>query len=99
MQWWDYVMVVGAFLIGIFAFWALSRSLGRALSQGSSPVADSMYGNYADSLRKQRRYARQHGGEWKDDEGAQLSGTVVAFPKARSKAAAHRPDRPARRAA
>jgi hypothetical protein len=78
-------MVVGVFLLGIFAFWALARSLGRALSQGSSPAADSMYGNYADSLRKQRRYARQHGGEGQHDEGAQPGGTVVAFPKARGR--------------
>lgn len=99
MRWWDYVMVVGVFLLGIFAFWALTKSLGRALSQGSSPPADSTYGNYADSLRKQRRYARQHGGEWKDDEGAPSGDTVVAFPKAPSETAAHHPDRPTRRAA
>ena len=99
MQWWDYVIVVGMLLIGISAFVALSTYLGRVLSQGSSPTADSMYGNYADSLRKQRRYARQHGEEWEDDEGAQPGGTVVAFPEARSKAAVHHPDRPASRAA
>jgi hypothetical protein len=28
-----------------------------------------MYPLYADPLRKQRRQARQHGGEWATDEG------------------------------
>ena len=94
MQWWDYVIVVGVLLIGISAFVALSAYMGRILSQEDSPAADTMYDNYADSLRKQHRYARQHGGERKDE-----GGTVVAFPEARSKAAVHHPDRAARRAA
>jgi len=29
-----------------------------------------MYSNYADSNRKQRKYAREHGGQWRDDEGS-----------------------------
>jgi hypothetical protein len=28
-----------------------------------------MYSSYADSNRKQRKYAREHGGQWRDDEG------------------------------
>jgi hypothetical protein len=31
-----------------------------------------MCASYADSLRKQRRYARQHGAEWTSDEGTDL---------------------------
>jgi hypothetical protein len=31
-----------------------------------------MYASYADSPRKQRRYARQHGAEWTSDEGTHL---------------------------
>ncbi len=37
MQWWDDVIVVAVLLAGIYVFWALSRYLGRALSQGDSP--------------------------------------------------------------
>lgn len=100
MQWWDYVIVVAVLLAGIYAFLVLSMYLGRALSQGDSPTADSMYGNYAGSLHKQRRYARQHGGQWKDHEGAQTGGTVIAFPgPPRGKTAGHDRDRPVRRAA
>jgi hypothetical protein len=28
-----------------------------------------LYPNYADSLHKQRRYAKEHGGEWTSDDG------------------------------
>ena len=34
-------------------------------------TAESMYANYADSIQKQRKYAREHGGQWRDDEGQQ----------------------------
>jgi hypothetical protein len=93
MHWWDYMVVVAVLLIGISAFVALCVYMGRVLSHGDSHEADTMYDNYADSLRKQRRYARQHGGQ-RTDEG----GTVVAFPEARSEAAVH-PARQDRRAA
>lgn len=93
MHWWDYVIVVAVLLAGISAFVALSAYMGRVLSHGDSREADTMYGNYADSLRKQRRYARQHSGQ-RADEG----GTLVAFPEARREAHVHdlgRQDRPA----
>ncbi len=99
MSWWEYVMIAAVFLVGIYAFLVLTRFLAGLLSYGSSRTADTMYDNYADSMPKQRRYARQHGGEWEDDEGTQSRDTVVAHPHARSKAAAHDPDRPASRAA
>jgi hypothetical protein len=28
-----------------------------------------MYDDYADSIRQQRKYAAEHGGEWRDGEG------------------------------
>ncbi|HUK72133.1 MAG TPA: hypothetical protein VLW50_25750 [Streptosporangiaceae bacterium] len=30
---------------------------------------ESIHDKYADSPRKQRRYATEHGGEWRDDDG------------------------------
>ena len=99
MSWWEYVIIVALFVAGIYAFLALTGSLTRFLSSGSCPTADTMYNNYADSIRKQRWYARQHGGEWKDDEDTRSRDTVVTHLSARSKAAAHHPGRPAGRAA
>ena len=56
MHWWDYMVVVAVLLMGISAFVALCVYMERVLSHGDSHEADTMYGNYADSLRKQRRY-------------------------------------------
>jgi hypothetical protein len=99
MSWWEYVITAAVLIAGIYAFVALTRYVTGFLSQGSSRTADTMYGNYADSLRKQQRYARQHGGEWEDDEGTRSRDAVVTHLHMRGRAAAHRPDRPARRAA
>jgi hypothetical protein len=43
----------------------------RILSRPTTRTAADMYASYADSLRKQRRYARRHGGDWTNDEGTQ----------------------------
>jgi hypothetical protein len=98
MSWWEYIIIAAVFLAGIYAFLAATRSLTGLLSYGSSRTADTMYDNYADSMRKQRRYARQHGEE-KDDEGTRSRDTVVTHLHARRKAAARHTDRQSRRAA
>jgi hypothetical protein len=67
MAWWEYVLVVAVLLAGVYGFWVLARYVTRFLSSGTDRTADSMYGNYADSLRRQRRYARKHGGQWHDE--------------------------------
>jgi hypothetical protein len=33
-------------------------------------TAEDLYPLYADSIRKQRKYAKEHGGQWRDDEGS-----------------------------
>ena len=43
--------------------WSLTRNTDR--------TADDLYSSYADSPRKQqRKYAREHGGQWRDHEGS-----------------------------
>ena len=37
------------------------------LSDKTDNTAEDMYDRYGDSLDKQRRYAQERGGEWKDD--------------------------------
>jgi hypothetical protein len=68
MAWWEYVLVVAVLLAGIYGFLVLTGYTTRFLGSGTDRTAESMYGNYADSLRKQGRYARKHGGQWHDDE-------------------------------
>jgi len=61
--WWLYVIVVAVLLFGIYAFLTLAGFETRVLSRRTSRTAEDMYPNYADSQRKQRRNADQHGGE------------------------------------
>jgi hypothetical protein len=66
--WWEYIIIAGVLLFGIYAFASLAGFQTRLMTRRGSRTVESMYDDYADSRRKQRRYARQHGGEWKDDE-------------------------------
>ena len=99
MSWWEYVIVAGVLLAGIYAFLVLTGYVTKFLSSGDDNTADTMYGNYADSLRKQRRYARQHGRERKDDEGPRSRDAAAVHSHAGGKAAVHHSDGPVDRAA
>ena len=39
----------------------------RFLTRKTDRRAENLYDEYADSPRKQRRFAEEHGGTWKDD--------------------------------
>jgi hypothetical protein len=65
--WWLYLIVAAVLLFGIYAFLVLAGFETRILSRRTNRTAEGMYPLYADSLRKQRRHARQHGGEWTDE--------------------------------
>ncbi len=70
--WWEYIIIVAVLILGVYCFWVLVGFETRVVSRRSNRTAENMYSNYADSDRKQRRYARKHGGEWKDDEGSEI---------------------------
>ena len=70
-MWWEYIIVAAVLLFGIYAFLVLTGFETRVLSRRTSRTVESVYGNYSDSLHKQRRYARRHAGEWKEGEGTQ----------------------------
>jgi len=72
--WWQYVIIAAVVLLGIYGFMVFTRFETWNLSRRTNRTAESMYPDYADSIRKQHRYARQHGGEWTDDEGTQSRG-------------------------
>jgi hypothetical protein len=72
--WWIYVVVVLVLAAGIYAFIELTGARTRLMNKRSTRTAESMYDNYADSYRKQRRYAREHGGEWRDDSSVNPPG-------------------------
>jgi len=64
-MWIDVVAAV-VLLFGIYAFIELAGFRTRWITRRSERTAESMYGNYADSTRAQRRYAKRHGGTWHD---------------------------------
>jgi hypothetical protein len=65
---WIYVIVVAVLGFGIYAFLSITGVQARWLSHRSSKTAESMYDNHGNPAREQRRYARQHGGAWTDNE-------------------------------
>jgi len=72
--WWIYIVVVVLRAAGIYAFVEVVGFRTRLLTRKSSKTAESMYDNYADSPGKQRRYARERGGEWRDEESGSSPG-------------------------
>ncbi len=67
--WWQDILGVAAGIFVIYCFLVLAGFRTRLLSRKTDRTVESMYSSYADSNRKQRKYAREHGGQWRDDEG------------------------------
>lgn len=86
MVWWQYILIVGVLLAGIYGFVVLTGYLTGFLSHRTDRTAESMYGDYADSPRKQRRYAQRHGGQWHDEE-TRSSTLTASQPRPPRKAA------------
>jgi hypothetical protein len=78
---WMDIGIVALLLFGVYAFAQLAGWETKALTRRTTRRAEDMYGQFADPLRKQRRYAREHGGEWRDvpanDPSNGLSGPSV----------------------
>lgn len=70
VPWWGYVLFLMAVAVAIWGFISLVGFDTRYLTRRTQRTAENLYPNYAGSLRKQRRYAREHGGQWRDDEDA-----------------------------
>jgi len=68
--WWQHIIIAAVILFGIYGFLTLTSFETRVLSRRTSRSAEDRYPRYADSLRKQRRYAKEHDGEWTRDDGA-----------------------------
>jgi hypothetical protein len=69
-MWWEDVLIGAFLIIGACCFLSLVGFNTRRLTRKTSRTAENLYPNYADSPAQQRKYAREHGGSWYDDEGA-----------------------------
>jgi hypothetical protein len=67
---WDIIVPV-LLILGVGGFVAIVRLQTRRLTRTTSRTAEDLYPGYADSPRQQQKYAREHGGQWRDDEGRQ----------------------------
>lgn len=67
-MWWEYIVAVVVLILAGAGFVSIARFQTRNLSRKTNRTVDSMYGSYADSPRRQRRFAKRHGGSWRDEE-------------------------------
>jgi hypothetical protein len=76
--WVDDIIVPAVLILGVSCFVLLVRSsTRRSVRKTTTRTAEDLYPLYADSIRKQRKYAKEHGGQWRDDEG---SGHAAGMP-------------------
>jgi hypothetical protein len=68
MPWWGYVLFLIAVAVAIWGFLSVVGFRTNTLTRRTSRTAENLYPDYADSPRKQRRYAKEHGGQWRDHE-------------------------------
>ena len=78
-------------VLGIYGFRVFTRFETWNLSRRTTRTAQDVYPSYADSVRKQRRYARQHGGEWTSDDGGQSREPEHTQPQEHGKSASGPP--------
>jgi hypothetical protein len=67
-MWWQLLIGAAVLIIVVYAFITLVRFQTRGLTRKTTRTAADMYDDYADSPRRQRRYAKDHGGEWENEE-------------------------------
>ncbi|HTT50132.1 MAG TPA: hypothetical protein VMH35_01845 [Streptosporangiaceae bacterium] len=66
---WIDIGIAALLLFTAYAFLQLVGIRVRGAARRSNRRAEDLYPQFADSLRKQRRYAREHGGTWSGDAG------------------------------
>jgi hypothetical protein len=67
MWWLDDIVVPAVLILGVCCFVWLVRRGTRTSARKSIRTAEDLYPRYADSIRKQRKYAKEHGSMWRDD--------------------------------
>lgn len=64
---WLDIGIVALLIIGVYCFAVVTGFEKRLLTRKTDRQAEDMYDQYADSPRKQRRFAREHDGTGWDD--------------------------------
>jgi hypothetical protein len=66
-MWWQYLIAAGVAILAIWGFVSVVKLQTHRLSDKTDNTAEDVYDRYADSLQKQRKYAKEHGGEWRNE--------------------------------
>jgi hypothetical protein len=75
-MWWEDILIGAFLLFGIYCVFYLIGFRTRMLTSRTHRTAENLYPNFADSPGKQRKYAREHGGTWREDDGAGPTDTL-----------------------
>ncbi len=94
MWWLDDIIIPVLLIVGVCCFLLLVGFRTRMLTRRTNRTAENMYDNYADSVKKQRKYARDHGGTWTDDEGKSATLTNPSAPPPKTATSPARPKSP-----
>ena len=62
-MWWQYLIGAVVAIVTVYAFVSVTRFQTRRMSSRTDRTAEDLYDKHADSLRQQRRYARERGGQ------------------------------------
>lgn len=66
-MWWQYVIAAVLVTLAVWGFVSVVRLQTHRLSDRTDNTAEDVYDRYADSDRQQRKYARERGGEWRNE--------------------------------
>lgn len=72
-MWWEDILIAALLIFGFYCFLLLVGFRTDLLTRKTHRTAENLYDKFADSPRRQRTYAREHGGTWKEDDGARPS--------------------------
>jgi hypothetical protein len=65
-MWWQYVIAAVVLILAVYGFVSLVKVQTHRVSDKTDNTAEDVYDRYAESPRQQQRYARHHGGEWRN---------------------------------
>jgi hypothetical protein len=69
MWWLDDIVIPALFVLAVYCFVVMVGFRTRMLTRRTTRTTENMYPLYADSLKEQQKYAKEHGGTWKADDG------------------------------
>jgi hypothetical protein len=73
---WLDIGLIALFIFAIYAFIEMTGWRTRMTTRRSIRNASDLYDQYGDSPRKQRRYAKEHGGQWTSEDSFRLGITA-----------------------